>query len=220
LRASADKTIGECFVRLLFVMIASAAALACSPPRTAVSPVAPAFDAAAPAPVPPRDPAAHTQLSCDWPGFAANASVSGLAETFGAANVQAMDGEEGQVPVLIYPNDSTRRVRVTLSLGLDRSFSGAAVEDRASAWTIPGGIGMGATLADVARANGRPFKVFLYAGGASGADWQGGALGAGRCSYFVTFEHADKAIKEPRTLSSGDPAIQALALKVTRFGVN
>jgi hypothetical protein len=208
-------------MRPFIILIACAGALGCAPPRApAPAPAAAPVDAAAPAPPAPRGPADFTALSCDWPGFATNASASGLEESFGAANVKVMDGEEGQVPVVIYPTDPARRVEVTLMPGTDRTFAGASVNDRESTWTIPGGVGMGASLADVARANGRPFQVFLFAGGASSSDWQGGALGAGACSYFVNFEHADKTIKEPRTLSSDDPAIAARALKVTRFGVN
>lgn len=131
-----------------------------------------------------------------------------------------MDGEEGIVPVLIYPVDPRRRVYINLYPGSERPFSGASVEDRASSWTMPGGVGMGAALAEVERANGGPFQINLYAGGAGLVDWKGGALGAGACSYFVEFEHGDKSIKTPRALSSDDPALQAMDLKVARFGVN
>lgn len=181
--------------------------------------------AATPAPaktgLPAKTPPAgkpSTTLTCDWPGFARNNSVGELKQTFGAANIRVLDEEEGITTVLVFPDDPRRAMQLNLSS--ESAFQGASVDERASTWTIPGGVGMGAGVADVERANGRPFKLLVHAGGASSQDWNGGALGEGGCSFWVSFEHGDKSITAQHDAMSDDPALRALGLKVYRFGVN
>ena len=115
-----------------------------------------------------------------------------------------------------------RGVALTLACLLfnGAEFSGASVESPVSTWAIPGGVGMGASLGDVERANGRPFGIHLYKNSAGIADWNGGSLGSGTCSFFVTFKHGDPRINDASRVMSDDSSVRSLGLRVFRFGVN
>lgn len=185
--------------------------------RSAATPeaaVAGSSTATAAAPALPADDV----LTCGWPGFARSTSVEQLRRVFGPANVETADEGEGITAVSVHPRDPRREVR--LQLFDATQLQGASVNTAESAWKLPGGVGMGAGLADVERANGQPFELHVHAGGASSKDWNGGALGSGGCVFFANFTHAHAKIATPYTIRSDDPAIRALGLKVDRFGLS
>jgi hypothetical protein len=162
--------------------------------------------------------ASTTTLGCDWPGFARATSVAQLVSKFGASTVKALESEEGFTAVILFPKDPKQEIQLNVFNGVESS--GASVEAPVSTWTIPGGVGMGASLNDVERANGRPFGIHLYKDGAGITHWNGGLLGSGDCSFFVTFKHSDPRITETSRLMSDDSSVRSLGLRVFRFGVN
>lgn len=169
------------------------------------------------APVASAPPSANV-LACDWPGFARTTSLERLNEHFGAANIKTADEGEGFTTVTVYPGQPTKMVQ--LRIFNNAEFNGASVDSSSTTWTLPGGAGMGASLEEVQRANGRPFEILVFAGGANSPDWQGGALASGGCHYFANFEHGDQKIAQPYKVRSDDPATRALGLKVGRFGLD
>lgn len=208
-------------MRALAIVLLSLLYAGCTerPPPPPAQSTAPAATPAAPATQtlqPATAPA--TSLTCDWPGFARSTSVERLTELFGATNVKVLDSEEGFTPVILFPKDPKQEIQLRVFNGAE--FQGASVESAASTWTLPGGVGMGTSLEDVARANGGPFEIHLYQGGAGIQDWKGGALGSGRCTFFVTFNHQNPQVTGASTRMSDDPDVRAMGLKVFRFGVN
>lgn len=154
--------------------------------------VAAASVLAAPAAAQPRRPAPAPaapalSLTCDGP-IRATTTEADLRRIFGAANVrrETIPMAEGQevAATVVYPNDPARRLEVTWSDPARRTrIESAGVrafgeERRGTAWRGPANLRVGSTLADVERANGRPFTVggFGWDYGGYVLDWRGGRL--------------------------------------------
>lgn len=102
---------------------------------------------------------------------------------YGAERVtrQSVDLAEGEseITTVLFSGDSLRRLEIFWTDTTARSAPASArLQGDASHWVIGKGVTLGATLADVERANGRPFTLtgfnWDYAG--TVISWEGGQL--------------------------------------------
>lgn len=120
-------------------------------------------------------------LACAGP-FAKNATAATVAKVFGKENVktQMVPGAEGEdtKATVIYPSDRSKRVEIFWwdERKLARPDSIRIRGDK-SVWKL-GSLTAGATLAEVQKANGKPFTISGLAWDYGGfvTDWQGGEL--------------------------------------------
>ncbi|MFG1419771.1 hypothetical protein V5F38_19625 [Xanthobacter sp. V0B-10] len=181
----------------------------------------------------PKPTAGPRQFQCAGP-FAPNSTAINLAADFGQANVitgtvTSPDGSTSS-GVVVLPNDPALAMEISFkdpgALAAPRRIS--FTEE--SAWTV-NGIGIGASVADLEKANGGPFRIQGFGGQAGGvvADWQGGKLanlGAG-CRLGVQLAlpatvstAAQGRISGPRRLSSTDAGVRAANPTVGVFWIN
>jgi hypothetical protein len=106
-----------------------------------------------------------------------------LARAYGARNLRDSSvtlGEGETAPgTLLYPDDPQRRVEIIWSdPGAKRAPRRAVLRGDRSRWVLPRQISLGASLADLESANGRPFRLAGFAWDYAGAvtSWEGGAL--------------------------------------------
>lgn len=180
----------------------------------------------------PKPTAGPRQFQCAGP-FAPNTTAVNIAADFGQANVvtgNIMSPDGSRSPgIVLLPNDPA------LSLEVAWKDPAAMVAPRrvafteTSAWSV-NGISIGSTVADLERANGRPFRIQGFGGNAGGvvADWRGGKLaniGAG-CELGVQLalsatapDSAQARISGPKIYPSNDPGIRAAAPTVGVFWV-
>ena len=129
--------------------------------------------AAGPEPLPP--------FACAGP-FAPETDEAALIRAFGRGNVvfrtvPAAEGEMVKASVL-FPKDPARRVEVIWRDEKKRRRPGDVIVNEPGPWRTPEGIGIGATLAEVEAANGKPFTLsgFGWDYGGSVLDFDGGRL--------------------------------------------
>jgi len=148
------------------------------------------------------------------------------------AVVQDLPGAEGEKykGLVLFPKAMDRRIEIAFTDDKAKRASGLTLRDTAktSRWSV-GGITIGSSLADVQRANGKPFLVngFEWDYGGFVTDWKGGALGRplqGGCTVTVRF---DKNAAAPKSLlgdgvkaASDNATLIRLAPVVTEIGVN
>lgn len=148
------------------------------------------------------------------------------------AVVQTLPGAEGETykGLVLFPQARDRRVEVAFTGDKAGRASGLTLRDagKTSLWNV-GGITIGSSLADVQKANGKPFLVsgFGWDYGGFVTDWKGGALGhplQGGCRITVRF---GKDAGAPRSISgdgvkaaSDNAALVKFAPVVTEIGVN
>ncbi|MBK5959796.1 hypothetical protein CCR97_16525, partial [Rhodoplanes elegans] len=143
--------------------------------------------------------------------FAKGSSHLQLAQTFDAKNVEfgEVDGPEGSKlnATLVYPTDPKRRLEVLWQNEAARSDVSLIVVTGQSGWTAPKGLKLGLPLAQLEKANGKPFKVsgFDQDNGGSVIDWQGGALASlpGGCKVGVRLTPDAKATDAAKAQASG-----------------
>ncbi|MDR3493075.1 MAG: hypothetical protein P4L82_00595 [Ancalomicrobiaceae bacterium] len=131
-------------------------------------------------------PAAAEPQKLDCSTFPADASHESLVAALGKDNVaiESIPGAEGQdtETTVLYPKDRTRRLAIFWKDEEAKQGIGAILvrqDDKADpvGWKI-GGLDITATLADVEKANGKPFQITGFGwdyGGYSGG-WNGGKL--------------------------------------------
>ena len=133
-------------------------------------------------------------LECAGP-FGPDSSEAFLTEVFGAENVVAevIDGPEGTTldATLVFPSDPTRRLVVLWQDEANRTRTAAIIVRDDSSWIGPGGVQLGAGLAEVEAINGTPFSVLGFGwdyGGAAG--FPSGTLAAipGGCVLSLSFD--------------------------------
>jgi hypothetical protein len=156
-----------------------------------------------------------------------------LKQRFGKeAVVQDLPGAEGEKykGVVLFPKAMDRRIEVAFTDDKAKRASGLTLRDtaRTSRWNVSG-ITIGSSLAEVQKANGKPFMVsgFEWDYGGFVTDWKGGALGRplqGGCTVTVRF---DKKTAAPKSLlgdgvkaASDNAALLKFAPVVTEIGVN
>jgi hypothetical protein len=170
-------------------------------------------------------------LGCKAP-FTPDATPATLAAYFGRENVipETIDGPEGQPlnVTAIYPDDPDRRIEVVFANEEERTgLITVMVSRTTSLWKGPGGISIGAGIAEVEAANGEPFSVqgFGWDYGGFVSDWKDGNLtGLGGCSPIVRFvTHGDDVA--PEIMGDGvmpmsdDPAVRKADPTVALFGI-
>jgi len=156
-----------------------------------------------------------------------------LKQRFGNdAVVQDLPGAEGEKyrGVVLFPKARDRRIEVSFTDDKAKRASGLALRDagKSSLWNV-NGVTIGSSLADVQKANGKPFLVsgFEWDYGGFVTDWKVGALGRplqGGCRVTIRFGKNGGA---PRSLSgdgvkaaSDNAALVKWAPVVTEIGVN
>ena len=159
-----------------------------SHPATTASTESPATTAAGtPSPeAPTRQSHAPTNVPATWilPGdFSPDTTLQDLQHRFGAGNVTVEDipGAEGESfrGVVLFANDPTRRATVYFQdpqnlLGLAM----VSIDEDHSEWKLASGVGIGTSLAELRRINGKPFSFsgFDWDYGGTIIDWHGGKL--------------------------------------------
>ena len=105
-----------------------------------------------------------------------------LKQRFGKeAVVQDLPGAEGEQykGVVLFPKTTDRRIEVAFTDDKARRASGLTLRDtgKPSRWSV-NGVTIGSSLADVQKANGKPFLVsgFDWDYGGFVTDWKGGAF--------------------------------------------
>lgn len=171
-------------------------------------------------------------ITCSSP-VAATDSANSLKQRYGdEAVVQDLPGAEGETykGLVLFPRAMDRRIEVGFIDDKVATVSGLTLRDTAktSRWSVAG-ITIGASLAAVQKANGKPFVVsgFGWDYGGFVTDFKNGTLGRilpGGCSITVRFGRDKDA---PRALSgdgvkvsSDNPALVKFAPVVTEIGIN
>ncbi|WP_340162397.1 hypothetical protein [Bradyrhizobium sp. DOA9] len=147
------------------------------------------------------------------------------------AVVQALPGAEGEKyrALVLFPKATDRRIAIAFTDDKAGRASGLTLRDaKTSRWSI-GGITLGSSLAEVQKANGKPFLVsgFEWDYGGFVTDWKGGALSRPlQDGCIVTIRFGKKA-GAPRSLSgdgvkvaSDNATLVKWAPVVTEIGVN
>ena len=171
-------------------------------------------------------------LGCRAP-FTPDATPATLAAHFGRENVipETIDGPEGQPlnVTAIYPKDPDKRIEVIFANEEERTgLITVMVNQPTSLWKGPGGVGIGAGIAQVEAANGAPFQLqgFGWDYGGFVSDWKGGKLSNDTgCRLIMRFltEGADVS---PEILGDGaqpmsdDPLVRKADPKVALLGIS
>jgi hypothetical protein len=176
-------------------------------------------------------PAAPQALTCSSPVKPTDTART-LRQRYGAQAV-AMDvpGGEGQIvrALVLWPRDKARRLEVFFDDDAMRKLGSVLIRSRGSRWRIAR-LGVGSSLAEVVRANGRAVKVggfgWDYGGG---VDRLGGKLTRlpGGCAVGLTMDIGEGVTNPPDgifgdgvQLPSGDPRLRAARPYVTDIYVS
>lgn len=166
----------------------------------------PANAVAAPATAPKGGARPAMNIMCDGP-FGKNASHDGLTRAFGARNVVAQGVPPTGGSTVIFPGDPKRRLEITWRDQSGRRRPATIVVEGASTWRARG-FRIGDPLANVEKANGKPFRLAGFAGEGGGAarDWQGGKLDklSGGCQLGMRFGPGPNAGGAAAALASGE----------------
>ena len=167
---------------------------------------------ASPAPLPPIVPAATRQpFEPVCAKLREDMSPDDITKLFGAENVRPTGHDDTWT---VFPDDPRRAFDVIfrhwVEDGADVESWGIysiSINNPASTWALPNGLGMGDRPDAVERASGGPFEVARQTNSyASGPAWDHDKSGKGpACSYHLTFSH-DRALLEARSLMSNDAA--------------
>jgi len=177
-------------------------------------------------------PPTEGPISCTLP-VAATDSLESLKQRYGNdAVVQDLPGAEGEMykGLVLFPRATDRRIEVVFIEDKMNAVSALTLREKAktSRWSVAG-ISIGSSLADVQKANGKPFVVsgFGWDYGGFVTDFKNGTLGRilpGGCSIMLRF---GKDGNTPRALSgdgvkvsSDNPALLKFAPVVTEISVN
>ncbi|MFN5685394.1 hypothetical protein [Bradyrhizobium sp.] len=177
-------------------------------------------------------PPSEGPITCTLP-VAATDTAKSLQQRYGAeAVVQDLPGAEGETyqGLVLFPRAMDRRIEVAFIEDKTATVSALTLRDSAksSRWTVAG-ISIGASLAAVQKANGKPFVVsgFGWDYGGFVTDFKHGALGRrlpGGCSITLRFgkdKDAPRALSgDGVKVSSDNPALLKFAPVVTEIGVN
>lgn len=176
-----------------------------------------------------RDAAPNSQLSLSCDDFE-NASGASLVAAHGAGNVvqQTLPGVEGEsyTATVLYPNDPARRVEIVWRDPAARTGAASViVASPQSRWVGPHELSVGDGLADVERANGRPFQLWGFGWDYGGwvSDWQGGAFAStDGCTMRVRFQarsNANTNAVGDAAFMSDDTSVRAADAAVAEFGL-
>jgi len=163
--------------------------------------------------------------------FAKDSNHRKLAMAFESKNVaytQVDAATGGRMASVLYPKDPKRRLEVWWTDPISRSNTHLIVINGESAWTAPGGVGLGLTLAELETLNGKPFKLLGFNKDrvAALSSWNGGALATlpGGCELGLSLraganapQSAVQAIPADQVYSSTDAALRAVAPAVSEI---
>jgi hypothetical protein len=163
--------------------------------------------------------------------FAKDSNHRKLAMAFESKNVaytQVDAATGGKMASVLYPKDPKRRLEVWWSDPISRSNTHLIVINGESAWTAPGGVSLGLTLAELETLNGKPFKLlgFNKDGVAALSSWNGGALATlpGGCELGLSLraganapQSAVQALPADHVYSSTDAGLRAVAPTVSEI---
>ncbi|MFG1345896.1 hypothetical protein V5F59_13460 [Xanthobacter autotrophicus DSM 431] len=181
----------------------------------------------------PKPTAGPRQFQCTGP-FAPNTTAVNIAADFGQANVvsgNVISPDGSTAPgIVLLPNDPALSLEIAWKDPVNLVAPRRVAFTESTAWSV-NGIGIGASLADLERANGKPFRIQGFGGNAGGvvADWRGGklanlgggcALGAQLALSATVSDAAQTRISGPKSFGSNDPAIRAANPTVGVFWVN
>ena len=141
---------------------------------------------------------APTTLSCDG-AFAKDSDYARIVKIFGAANVtdeKIHSVGVGEIKAtVIYGKDAKRRLEVVWKDEKARKNPFVMAKGADSAWKTEDGIGGGASVADIEKLNGKPFKLygFEWDNGGLVSNFNGGALAKrkGGCFLGLSFSPPD-----------------------------
>ncbi|GLH75834.1 hypothetical protein SSBR45G_07420 [Bradyrhizobium sp. SSBR45G] len=171
-------------------------------------------------------------ISCTSP-VAATDSAKSLRQRYGDdAVLQDLPGVEGETykGLVLFPRAMDRRIEVGFVEDKTATVSGLTLRDTAktSRWSVAG-VTIGASLAAVQKANGKPFVVsgFGWDYGGFVTDFKNGALGRmlpGGCSLTVRFGrdgNVPKALSgDGVKVASDNASLLKFAPVVTEISVN
>jgi hypothetical protein len=153
--------------------------------------------------------------------FARTSSHAQIVKALGEKNAvfRTVPGPEGTKnrATVIYPNDRLRRVEILWHDERKRQRPVNISVKLQSSWKTPHGIGIGTSLVEVEKINGRPFKLAGFSWDYSGVvmNWNGGALDkpAGGCNLTLRFgptaKKYDGSVDGDGEFSSDLPAMRA-----------
>ncbi len=205
-----------------FVVLGLLAVTACSPRTSEETPAS--SEAASEAVASSLPPADYTSLAnvmtCDWPVKKTDTAESLLATYKSYAKVASIPAAEGmeEKGVVIYGDDPRRKVEVFF-YDADMTEVSMVLVRGDSQWSGPKALHLGSTLADVAAANEKPFKLggFDWDYGGYVSDLNHGKLAKikGKCTLGIRLGIPENggpvadSIEGERTLVSTDPAVIA-----------
>lgn len=176
----------------------------------------------------PSAAATPASITCGGP-IRRDTTEAQLKAMFGAANVShaQIDGPEGETypATLLFAKDETRTVRIVWND--DKARRGVSdVTVTGKAWWGPKGLHVGSTLAEIEKANGKPFTLYGFGWDYGGivSDWNGGALQpkAAGCAFHARLEPGpvdDTRANGDGTFSSNDRKMRADRPVLAEFGV-
>jgi hypothetical protein len=174
--------------------------------------------------------AASRAVVCSGP-FSKDSSNLKLAMVFDSRNVTFEDVDVGGTKVgasILFPKDPKRRLEIWWQNPGSRSGIYMVLINGQSAWSAPGGLKLGLTLAELEKLNRKPFKLkgFDKDNTATVSDWDGGALSKipGDCKSGVSLKpdskasaDAVKALAADQEYSSSDPLFRDLKPRVSEI---
>ncbi|WP_298870871.1 hypothetical protein [uncultured Bradyrhizobium sp.] len=177
-------------------------------------------------------PPTEGPITCVSP-IAPGDTANSLMQRYGKeAEIQDLSGAEGETykGLVLFPRVMERRLEVAFAEDKSKRVSGLTLRDtaRTSKWNVSG-IMIGSSLADVQRANGKPFTVagFEWDYGGFVTDWKGGALGhpmQGGCTVTIRFDRKSAAPKsllgDGVKVASDNAMLVKWAPVVTEIGMN
>lgn len=189
-----------------------------------------AYEAVVTVPAPDAPPRV---FECTGPWSPTTTDVNIMAD-FGQANVghaEVMQPNGSSAPgTILLPNEPKLRVDVAWADAIGYTMPLRASFTDETRWSVAG-VAIGTSIADVEKANGRPFRMVGFGGNSGGVvtDWKGGRLAnlTGPCRLGVQFaisalapDSAQARASGPKVFNSNDPAIRALTPTVGLFWVN
>ena len=175
---------------------------------------------------------APTTLSCDGV-FAKDSDHARIVKMFGAANVEytKIDGAEGEtmMATVIFGKDAKRRLEIVWKDEKARKNPFVMAKGKDSEWKTEDGIGGGASVEEIEKQNGKPFKLsgFGWDFGGNVTNLNGGALAKrnGGCFLGITFDPGDVAnpaldkVSGDTEFSSSDRNIRAVKPVVSQITI-
>ena len=185
---------------------------------------------AAAAPAKPNAAAGMHVVVCSGP-FSKDSSNLKLAMVFDSRNVSFEDVDVGGTKVgasVLFSKDPKRRLEIWWQNPAARSGLYLVLINGQSAWSGPGGLKLGLTLAELEKLNHKPFKLkgFDKDGTATVSDWDGGTLSKipGDCKSGVSLKPDAKAstdaiaaLAADKEYASSDAAMRDVKPKVSEI---